>query len=94
MDVIFIVLLVFNETEEENEGNRNWLRRGQKIYATKSRGRTLYSSHEISFQYRKSRKTIKSYTYHLKLYFEFLEVEKIDYQQINLHTFSSFIGWL
>lgn len=41
-----------------------------------------------------SRKTIKSYTYHLKLYFEFLEVEKIDYQQINLHTFSSFIRWL
>lgn len=38
--------------------------------------------------------TIKSYACHLKLYFEFLEVEKIDYQQINLHTFSSFFGWL
>lgn len=38
--------------------------------------------------------TIKSYAYHLKLYFELLEVEKIDYQLINLHTFSSFIRWL
>lgn len=34
VDVIFVVLVVFNETEEEDEGNRNWIRRGQKIYAT------------------------------------------------------------
>ncbi|WP_430675537.1 site-specific integrase [Lysinibacillus pakistanensis] len=46
------------------------------------------------FNIGRAENTIKSYEYHLKLYFEFLEVEKIDYQQINLHTFSSFIGWL
>ncbi|WP_439778039.1 site-specific integrase [Lysinibacillus pakistanensis] len=46
------------------------------------------------FNIGRAENTIKSYAYHLKLYFEFLEVEKIDYQQINLHTFSSFIGWL
>lgn len=42
----------------------------------------------------RSGNTIKSYAYHLKLYFEFLEVENVEYQQINLHTLSSFIGWL
>lgn len=46
------------------------------------------------FNIGRAENTIKSYAYHLKLYFEFLEVEKIDYQQNNLHTFSSFIGWL
>lgn len=38
--------------------------------------------------------TLKSYAYHLKLYFEFLEEKKIDYQEINLQTLADFIGWL
>lgn len=38
--------------------------------------------------------TVKSYAYHLKLYFEFLSVEEIDYRQINIQTLATFISWL
>lgn len=42
----------------------------------------------------KSRNTIKSYCYHLKLYYQYLEEEDIDFKNVNLTVLSNFIGWL
>ncbi|PPQ47526.1 transposase [Paenibacillus peoriae] len=38
--------------------------------------------------------TLKSYCYHLKLYFEFLETKKFEYQSADLELLVKFIGWL
>jgi len=42
----------------------------------------------------KSRNTIKTYCYSLKLYFEFLNEIKKDYREINISDLSNFVGWL
>jgi integrase/recombinase XerD len=41
-----------------------------------------------------ARNTLRAYTYHLKLYFEFLEQSNIDYLDVNIDAMASFIGWL
>lgn len=42
----------------------------------------------------KSRNTIKTYCYSLKLYFEFLNEIRKDYREINISDLSNFVGWL
>ncbi|MCA0403574.1 MAG: site-specific integrase [Proteobacteria bacterium] len=42
----------------------------------------------------KSPFTVRSYAYHLKLFWEFLELKQIDWTKINLSSLSSFVGWL
>jgi integrase/recombinase XerD len=42
----------------------------------------------------KSSNTLKSYCYHLKLFFQFLEQLQIGFQQISLDYLAEFIGWL
>ncbi|NWL87482.1 transposase [Paenibacillus sp. 79R4] len=42
----------------------------------------------------KSQNTLKSYCYHLKLYFEFLEIQEVDYQAADLQLLIKFISWL
>lgn len=41
-----------------------------------------------------ARNTLKAYTYHLKLYFEFLEQSNINYLDINIDEMASFMAWL
>lgn len=38
--------------------------------------------------------TIRSYAFHLKLYWQFLESAKLDWQTIGLLELSNFVGWL
>ncbi len=42
----------------------------------------------------KAENTLKSYCYHLKLYFQFLEESGLRYQEVNLDILAQFIGWL
>lgn len=42
----------------------------------------------------KSENTLKSYCYHLKLYFEFLSQKKANYEDVDLNLLSEFIYWL
>ncbi|GGA90545.1 site-specific integrase [Ornithinibacillus halotolerans] len=42
----------------------------------------------------KAENTLKSYCYHLKLYFQFLEESRLRYQEVNLDILAQFIGWL
>lgn len=42
----------------------------------------------------KAHNTIKSYSYHLKLYFEYLEQISTDYIDVNLNLLAEFISWL
>ena len=42
----------------------------------------------------KAGNTLKSYCYHLKLYFQFLVENKLNYKDINLNVLAYFIGWL
>lgn len=42
----------------------------------------------------KADNTLKTYCYHLKLYFEFLEVYNKDYRDVNIDLLSNFVGWL
>lgn len=42
----------------------------------------------------KSPFTVRSYAYHLKLYWEFLEVKQLDWKQIKLSHLAAFVGWL
>ncbi len=41
-----------------------------------------------------ARNTLRSYCFHLKLFFEFLEQEKLDYHEIGIDRMASFMGWL
>lgn len=41
-----------------------------------------------------ARNTLRTYSYHLKLYFEFLNQIKVDYLEVSIDEFASFIGWL
>lgn len=42
----------------------------------------------------RSTNTIKSYCYHLKLYYEFLGQKEITYTEVDLNILAEFIGWL
>lgn len=42
----------------------------------------------------RAEKTIKTYCYHLKHYFEFLEQYNKNYQEVTIDLLSKFIGWL
>lgn len=42
----------------------------------------------------KAENTLKSYSYHLKLYFQFLSENQLDYKDIDLNILANFIGWL
>lgn len=42
----------------------------------------------------RSKNTLKTYCYCLKLYFEYLEQIDIDYREINFSILSNFVGWL
>ncbi|MER2261884.1 MAG: tyrosine-type recombinase/integrase [Psychrobacillus sp.] len=42
----------------------------------------------------RAEKTIKTYCYHLKHYFEFLEQYNKNYQEVTIDILSKFIGWL
>lgn len=41
-----------------------------------------------------ARNTLRAYCYHLKLFFEFLEQEHLDYQDIGLDEMAAFMRWL
>lgn len=41
-----------------------------------------------------ARNTLRAYCYHLKLFFQFLEQEKLDYQYIGLDEMAAFMRWL
>ncbi|HAU1249188.1 TPA: hypothetical protein F8R87_05155 [Legionella pneumophila] len=42
----------------------------------------------------KSPFTVRSYAYHLKLFWEFLDVRQLDWTKINLSSLSDFVAWL
>ncbi len=42
----------------------------------------------------KSPFTVRSYAYHLKLFWEFLDVKQLDWTKINLSSLSDFVAWL
>jgi len=42
----------------------------------------------------KAENTLKSYCYHLKLYFEFLDKHQLNYENIDINLLATFIGWL
>ena len=42
----------------------------------------------------KSPFTVRSYAYHLKLYWEFLDYKQIDWVKVNLSQLAAFVGWL
>ena len=42
----------------------------------------------------KSPFTVRSYAYHLKLYWEFLDSKQIDWVKVNLSQLAAFVGWL
>ncbi|MDH7577412.1 MAG: tyrosine-type recombinase/integrase [Bacillota bacterium] len=41
-----------------------------------------------------ARKSLRSYCQHLKLFFEFLEQENLDYRQVNIDNMADFMRWL
>lgn len=41
-----------------------------------------------------ARNTLLAYCYHLKLFFEFLEQEKIDYTSVKVDNMANFVAWL
>ncbi len=41
-----------------------------------------------------ARNSLRAYCQHLKLYFEFLEQENLDYRQVNIDDMASFMRWL
>lgn len=41
-----------------------------------------------------ARNTLKAYCHHLKLFFKFLEQEKLDYTSVKVDNMASFVGWL
>lgn len=41
-----------------------------------------------------ARNTLRAYCYHLKLFFEYLEQEQLDYQDIGLDEMAAFMRWL
>ena len=41
-----------------------------------------------------ARNTLKTYCYHLKLYFQYLEQSKLDYLSVNIDSMSNFLHWL
>lgn len=41
-----------------------------------------------------ARNTLRMYCHHLKLYFEYLEQKKVDYQEITIDDLALFINWL
>lgn len=41
-----------------------------------------------------ARNTLRRYTYHLKLYFTYLNMEKIDYTKVTIDDLAMFVGWL
>jgi integrase len=42
----------------------------------------------------KSPFTVRSYAYHLKLYWEFIDAKQLDWTQIKLSGLAAFVGWL
>jgi len=42
----------------------------------------------------KARNTIRTYCYHLKLYFEFLRQQRLDYRYVGLDDLATFVRWL
>lgn len=44
--------------------------------------------------YGSKRNTLKTYCYHLKLYFEYLEQAKLDYLNVNIDSMANFLHWL
>ncbi|WP_315672092.1 site-specific integrase [Clostridium sp. 19966] len=41
-----------------------------------------------------ARNTLRAYCYHLKLFFQFLDQESLDYRDIGLDEMASFMRWL
>jgi integrase/recombinase XerD len=41
-----------------------------------------------------ARNTLRAYCYNLKLFFEFLEQEKLDYRDVGLDEMAAFMRWL
>ncbi|MDO0825380.1 site-specific integrase [Desulfosporosinus nitroreducens] len=41
-----------------------------------------------------ARSTLRTYCYHLKLYFEFLEQKRLDYRNVSLENLAEFMNWL
>lgn len=41
-----------------------------------------------------SRNTLKQYCWHLKLYFEYLEQRKLDFQNVTIDDLAHFVKWL
>ncbi len=41
-----------------------------------------------------ARNTLRAYCYHLKLFYEYLEQEQLDYQNIGLDEMAAFMRWL
>lgn len=44
--------------------------------------------------YGSARNTLKTYCYHLKLYFEYLEQSKLDFLDVNIDSMANFLHWL
>ncbi|MEC1649457.1 site-specific integrase [Bacillus vallismortis] len=42
----------------------------------------------------RSANTLKTYAYHLKLYWSFLEIKNLNYDSIDLNILAEFISWL
>lgn len=43
--------------------------------------------------YGSARNTLKTYCYHLKLYFEYLEQSKLNYLNVNIDSMANFLHW-
>mgnify|MGYP003390924972 FL=1 len=44
--------------------------------------------------YGSARNTLKTYCYHLKLYFEYLEQSRLDFLDVNIDSMANFLHWL
>jgi len=44
--------------------------------------------------YGSARNTLKTYAYHLRLYFEYIEQSKLDYLNVNIDSITNFLHWL
>jgi len=44
--------------------------------------------------YGSARNTLKTYAYHLKLYFEYIEQSKLDYLNVDIDSMANFLYWL
>lgn len=44
--------------------------------------------------YGSARNTLKTYAYHLKLYFEYIEQSKLDYLNVSIDSMADFLHWL